>query len=228
MGDVTPDRAKADGEKYFGDWKASGPKPDVIPKPVPLNPPSYTVVENSYASQDQVLLGQMLDLNLHNPDRYALTLGNDVLGGNGFASRLMVDIRVKHGYAYGAGSGMSFQSFALDVLHALWQRSLQGRTGGRPAQQESAGDAEHAVKETELNNARQYQIRSIPVGVSSVNRIARSLLTWSYNGEPLNQPMVAAKHYLKLTAEQVQAAFKKYLQPKHLVQVVMGPKPPKH
>ena len=50
-------------------------------------------------------MGQMLDVDLHNPDRYALELGNDVLGGNGFASRLMQDIRVRHGYAYDARSG---------------------------------------------------------------------------------------------------------------------------
>lgn len=228
VGDISPDRAREVVTKYFGDWKASGPKPDVVPKPVPLNPPSYTVVENSYASQDQVLMGQMLDLNLHNPDRYALTLGNDVLGGNGFASRLMVDIRVKHGYAYGAGSGMNFQrSRSMFYIQYGSDPSKVQPVDGL-LNENLLAMQNTPVKDTELNNARQYQIRSIPVSVSSVNRIARSLLTWSYNGEPLNQPMVAAKYYLNLTAEEVQAAFKKYLQPKHLVQVVMGPKPPKH
>lgn len=37
----------------------------MIPKPVPLNPAGYTVVPNAYASQDQVLMGQVLDLNEH-------------------------------------------------------------------------------------------------------------------------------------------------------------------
>jgi zinc protease len=84
------------------------------------------------------------------------------------------------------------------------------------------------VTAAELTNARQYQIRSIPVQVSSVNSIARSLLSWSWHGEPLDQPMVAAKYYLNLTAEQVQAAFKKYLKPDNLTQVVQGPAPAKH
>ncbi|HET8942728.1 MAG TPA: pitrilysin family protein [Rudaea sp.] len=228
VGDISPDRAKEVVTKYFGDWNASGPKPDVVPKPVPLNPPSYTVVENSYASQDQVLMGQMLALNLHNPDRYALTLGNDVLGGNGFASRLMVDIRVKHGYAYGAGSGMNFQRSRSMFYIQYGSDPAKVQPVDGLLNENLLAMQNTPVKDTELNNARQYQIRSIPVSVSSVNRIARSLLTWSYNGEPLNQPMVAAKYYLNLTAEEVQAAFKKYLHPKHLVQVVMGPKPPKH
>ncbi|MHB8446482.1 MAG: M16 family metallopeptidase [Rudaea sp.] len=228
VGDVTPEQAKATVNKYFDAWKSNGPKPDVIPKPVPLNPASYTVVPNAYASQDQVLMGHMLDVNLANPDRYALKLANDVLGGNGFASRLMVDIRVKHGYAYGASSGMNIDRSRsmfyvyygsdpdkVEPVDALVLKNIK-------AMQTTP------VKADELNNARQFQIRSIPLGVSSTNGIARSLLSWGWHGEPLDQPMVAAKYYLNLTAEQVQAAFKKYLKPANLVQVVQGPAPKQH
>jgi zinc protease len=228
VGDVTPEQARTTVEKYFGRWEARGPKPNVVPPKVPLNPPAYASIPNAYASQDEVLLGQMLDLDLHDPNRYALQLGNEVLGGNGFASRLTADIRVKHGYAYGADSGVQFgrsrsifyvqygsdpdkvapvDKLVLDNIKAMQQT---------------------AVSEGELGNARQYEIRSIPLSVSSVNRIARGLLTWSYNGEPLDQPMVAAGYYLKLTADDVQRAFQRYLQTDHLVQVVQGPAPVKH
>jgi len=228
VGDVTPDQAKATVEKYFGAWKANGPKPDVIPKPVPLNSPGYTVVSNPFASQDQVLIGQTLDVTLHNPDRYALTLGNDVLGGNGFASRLMVDVRVKHGYAYGAGSGLQIDR-SRSVFFVQY-----GSDPGKVGQVDDlirknlAAMQNAPVSQAELDNARQYEIRSIPVEVSSVNRIARALLNWSYKGEPLNQPMIAADHYLHLTAQEVQEAFRKYLKPSNLVQVVQGPAPAKH
>ena len=228
VGDVTPESAKTTVEKYFGGWKASGPKPDVIPKPVSLNPASYTVVPNAYASQDQVLMGHMLDVNLANPDRYALALANNVLGGNGFASRLMVDIRVKHGFAYTASSGLNIDR----------SRSMFYVYYGSDPDKVAPADAlvvsniedlrKTPIKAAELDNARQFEIRSIPLGVSSVNGIARSLLSWSWHGEPLDQPMVAATHYLKLTAEQVRTACAKYLKPKNLVQVVQGPAPKKH
>ncbi|MGH8234222.1 MAG: M16 family metallopeptidase [Rhodanobacteraceae bacterium] len=228
VGDVTPAEAKEEVEKAFGSWKATGPKPDVIPKPVPLNPAVYTVVPNAYASQDQVLMGQMLDLNIHNPDRYALQLGNEVLGGNGFASRLMVDIRVKHGYAYGAGSGLNFDR-SRSIFYVRYGSDADKV---KPVDQLVLKNLDEMrntpVKADELTNAKQARIRGIPVAVSSVNQIARSLLNWSYKGEPLNEPMVAAKHYLNLTAEQVQDAFKKYVQPAHLVQVVQGPAPKQH
>ncbi|MEO6967587.1 MAG: pitrilysin family protein [Rhodanobacteraceae bacterium] len=228
VGEVTPELAKMTVEKYFGGWKANGPKPNVIPQSVPLNPPGYTLVPNPFASQDQVLLGQTLDLDLHNPDRYALTLGNDVLGGNGFASRLMVDVRVKHGYAYGARSDMQFDR-SRSVFYVQYGSDPSKVGPVDMLVRQNLDMMQNApVTQTELDNARQYEIRSIPVSVSSVNKIARSLLTWSYKGEPLDQPMVAAKYYLNLTAPKVQAAFDKYLQPKHLVQVVQGPAPEKH
>ncbi|GLQ51193.1 proteinase [Dyella flava] len=228
VGNVTPDQAKATVERYFGQWKAEGPRPNVISKPVPTNPAGYTVIENPYASQDQVLMGQMIELNMHDPDRYALQLGNDVLGGNGFASRLMADIRVKHGYAYGAGSGLHFDR-SRSIFFVQYGSDPDKVAAVDGLVRQNLIDMQTTpVKEDELTNARQYEIRSIPVGVASISSIARSLLTWAWHDEPLDQPMVAAKHYLELTPEQVQAAFKKYLKPQSLMQVVQGPPPAKH
>jgi zinc protease len=228
VGNVTPEQAKATVERYFGQWKAEGAKPDVISKPVPVNPSGYVVIDNPYASQDQVLMGQMLDLTMHDPARYALQLGNNVLGGNGFASRLMTDIRVKHGYAYGAGSGMHFDR-SRSIFFVQYGSDPDKVAPVNALIRQNLVDMQtNPIKQSELDNARQYEIRSIPVGVSSINSIAHSLLDWAWHGEPLDQPMVAAKHYLTLTPAEVQAAFKKYLKPENLMQVVQGPTPAKH
>ena len=225
VGDVTPDQAKAEIEKYFGEWRAQGAKPDVVPPRLPPNPPSHAVVANGYSSQDQVVMGQTLELDLYDANRYALQLGNDVLGGNGFASRLMADIRVKHGYAYGAESRVRFdRSRSLFYIEYGSDPDKVALVDGLILDNIRAVQ-EAGVSDEELNNARQYEIRSIPLDIASVNRIARSLLGWSYKGEPLDQPMVAAGHYLELTASQVQEALKRYLQPQRWVQVVQGPPP---
>jgi zinc protease len=99
-------------------------------------------------------------------------LGNDVLGGNGFASRLMTDIRVKHGYAYGAGSGMRFDrsrsiffvQYGSDPHKCLQLMDL--------IRQNLLDMQNTPVKESELTNARQYEIRSIPVSVASITASA--------------------------------------------------------
>ena len=228
VGDITPAKARAEVEKYFGGWTATGPKPDVVPKPVPLNPASYAVVPNSFASQDQVLMGQALELNVHNPDRFALQLGNEVLGGNGFASRLMVDIRVNHGYAYGASSGLNFGR-SRSIFYVFYGSDPDKVAPvDQLVQKNIEAMRTTPVKADELLNAKQARIRSIPLGVSSVRNIATSLLDWSIKGLPLDEPMVAAQHYLDMTATQVQQAFKQYVKPANLVQVVQGPAPKQH
>ena len=140
----------------------------------------------------------------------------------------MADIRVRHGYAYGVESGLKFDR-SRSIFYVEY-----GSDPGKVAQVDALVLANvramqrAGVRDDELNNARQYQIRSIPLEVAGVNRIARSLLNWSYRGEPLNQPMIAAAHYLELTAQQVQDALQRYLQPQRWVQVVQGPAPDTH
>jgi|SRR5579875_3499778 len=228
VGNVTPAQAKVAVEKNFGAWNAIGPRPNVIPNPVPLNPAIYTVVPNAYASQDTVVMGQQLDLNVHDPDRYALQLGNEVLGGNGFASRLMVDIRVKHGYAYGANSMLRIDRARSSFYVSYGSDPDKVKSVDKLVLENLKELRDSPVNANELLNAKQALIRSIPLDVSSINSIARALLTWSKNGEPLDEPVVAAKYYLSLTAGQVQAAFRKYVRPAHLVQVVEGPTPTQH
>lgn len=228
VGNITPDEAKEVVNKYFGNWKATGTKPDVILKPILTNKPNYVAVNNSYASQDQVWMAHLIALNIKDTARYALELGNEILGGNGFASRLMVDVRVKHGFAYGAGSYMGFgRSRSLFYVYYGCDPSKVAPVDTLVYKNLSLMQ-DSLVSETELKNARQAEIRNIPVGVSSINAIASSLINWNRDGLPLNEPMVAAKHYLHISAKQIQNAFKQYIKPENLVQIVQGPKPPKH
>lgn len=65
----------------------------------------------------------------------------------------------------------------------------------------------------------------MPLKDSSEQSIANALIYRTREDLPLNEPEIAARHYLDLTAVQVQAAFQKYLRVKDLVQVTEGPAP---
>jgi zinc protease len=100
IGKVAPESAVAVISKYFGGWKAEGPKPNTLFPPVPANALSVTHVPDSSRVQDKVTLAETLPLTRTNADYYALRLGNSVLGGNSFATRLYQDLRVKGGLVY--------------------------------------------------------------------------------------------------------------------------------
>jgi len=116
IGRITPEEAKSEIEKYFGEWKAVGPKPDILLPPVPLNDPSITVVPDTSRVQDNVILAETLGLNRSNPEYYALELGNHVLGGGFYATWFYQDLRMKSGLVYYVSS--SFDGGGQDT-HAL-------------------------------------------------------------------------------------------------------------
>jgi zinc protease len=112
IGRVTPEQAKTVIEPYFGAWQAAGPKPDTLLPPVPFNKPSTTLVPNTSRIQDRVILAETLGLTRSNPDYYALQLGNHVLGGALYASRLYRDLREHTGLVYDVSSSFDVGKLA--------------------------------------------------------------------------------------------------------------------
>ncbi len=107
IGKIDPARARALVERYFGSWKASGPKPDIDLPRVPPNPPSTTAVPDRSRVQDEVILSQTLGMDRFDPDYYPVQLGNHVLGGGFYATRLYRDLRERNGLVYSVGALLS-------------------------------------------------------------------------------------------------------------------------
>lgn len=225
VGKVDPAQAKNVIEQAFGDWKAQGPKPDTNYAAVPANKPGKLHVPDASAVQDSVDMAQTMDITFDNPDRFAINLGNQVLGGGFYASRLTRDLREKHGLVYTVGVGLdarkhrgSYKVFfgcdpdKVGAASALVVQNL------RQMQQQP-------VTDTELKQAKGILLRRIPLGESSFGAIGGQLLTLSQEGKPLDAMTIAGQHYLQLTAPEVQQAFAKYLRPDGLVTAVKGPAP---
>ena len=225
IGKVTPEQARAAIERHFGAWKATGPKPPTTLPPVPLNAPAETAVPDASRVQDAATLAETLTLTRANPDYYALRLGNSVLGGSFYASRLTHDLRKNQGLVYYIGShfdvGKTRAVYSVEygcdpknlaLVHHSVVRELQDMQR-RP------------VSTDELQRARALLLRQIPLNEASVDDIAHGLIELSRLDLPLDEPTIAAHHYLNLGAGDIQAAFAKWLRPADLVRVSMGPAP---
>jgi len=225
IGKVTPEVAKSVIEKYFAGWKSSGEMPNTDLPPVPINKTSTTAVPNTSRVQDKVVLAETLGLNRFNPDYYALELGNHVLGGGFYATRFYRDLRENTGLVYGVSSSLRMSKnrgvyevqYACDPpnvskARAIVERDLRDMQDKPPT-------------EAELEQAKALLLREIPLAESSVDAIAGGMLARSLLGLPLNEPILAAHRYMKLTSAEVRAAFAKWLHPDDLVQVTEGPAP---
>jgi zinc protease len=224
-GKVTPERAAKAIQKYFGAWRAEGPKPDTLWPAVPPNEPWTTAVPDSSRVQDDVALGETVGLTLSDSDRYALELGNHVLGGGFYATRLYHDLRAEAGLVYSVDASFQFGetrsiyniSYACDPPNVGKARAII--VGNLKSMQE------RDVTSEELRQAKVLLLREIPLSESSVERIAQGWLSRSAHGLPLDEPMRAARHYFDLTASEVRAAFAKWIRTDGLGQVTLGPAP---
>jgi zinc protease len=225
IGNVKVETARAVVNKYFGPWEARGPKPNVLLPAVPDNRPSAVTVPNNSRVQDRVILAETLQLNRSDPDYYALQLGNHVLGGGFYATRLYRDLREKTGLVYHIDASFDVDKtralyivrYACDPpnvssAHAIITRNLQAMQTD-------------PVTPEELKVAKAMVLREIPLSESSLKSIAFGLISRTELNLPLQEPSLAAKHYLALTADQVRAAFARHLRPQDLVLVAEGPQP---
>ena len=225
IGDVTPEEAKAEIEKYFGSWKAEGSRPQVDLPPVPPNKPSAVNVPDPSRIQDLVELSQELPMNRFNPDYYPLELGNHVLGGGFYATRLYRDLREKTGLVYTVSNSLDAgrTRAAFNVSYACNPENV---SKARALVERDLRDMQTAPPTPgELQQAKALILRQIPLAEASESSIAGGLLGRAVMGLPLDEPVVAAARYSALTGEQVRAAFAKWIKPADFVQVVRGPKP---
>jgi zinc protease len=225
VGDVTPLEAKTVIERWFGNWKASGPKPDTTLPAVPLNKPSAMNVPDQQRVQDSVTLSEQLNLNRFSPAYYPLELGDHVLGGGFYATRLYHDLRQVTGYVYYVG--VSLDASRTRAVYSIDYGCNPGNVSkARALIQRDLGQMRtQDVTPTELQQAKALLLRQIPLSESSEDAVAEGLLSRAVIGLPLNEPVLAARRYYALTANDVRAAFAKYVRPDDFVQVVRGPAP---
>jgi zinc protease len=225
IGDITPDEARTTILKWFGAWTATGPPPDTELRPVPPNPPASVTVPNAARVQDDVTLAETLGITRGDPDYYALQVGDHVLGGGFYATRLYRDVRQQAGLAYSIGNSLNIGktrslytvSFGCDPPNVSKVRAIVVRD--LKAMQTSP------VTPSELALAKALLLHEIPLREASEESIAEGLLERGVAGVPLDEPIRAAHTYIGMTAQKVQAAFAKWIRPDGFVQVVQGPPP---
>ncbi len=225
IGKITPARAKAIVSKYFGSWKAKGPKPPTELPKVPLNTPSTHAVPDSSRVQDNVMLAETLGLVRSNPDYYALEVGNRILGGGFYASRLYRDLREKAGLVYYVVPHFDVRQTRAryTIRYGCYPKNVSKARAMIVRNLKKMQQA--PVTSTELAKAKALLLRQIPLSEASVSAIANGLLDRVDRGLPLDEPVRAAQHYLKMTPKEIRKAFATWIRPSAFVQVTQGPAP---
>lgn len=218
VGDLSRAQAEAVAEQLTRGL-AAGQPPAALPAPAL---PAARVSRVSHpAAQSHILIG-MPGLTRDDPDYYALVAGNYVLGGGGFVSRLMKEVREKRGYAYSVYSYFEPQRVAGPFRIGLQTRGQQ------------ADDAIAVVRETlqqfidagptqeELDAAKGNIVNGFGLRLDSNAKLLGYVGVIGFYGLPADWLEQYPQAVSALTVEQVRDAFKRRLLPEHLVTVVVG------
>jgi zinc protease len=176
------------------------------------------------SAQAHVLIGQP-GYKRADPDYFALTVGNYILGGGGFVSRLTLEVREKRGLTYGVSSYFS------PGLHAgAFTVGLQTRPDQAPQAVALVRDVlkefvANGPTEAELKAAKDNLVGGFALRIDSNRKLLDNVSNIAWNRLPLDYLDTWTQQVDKVTAADIKAAFARKLQPEKMVTVILGAAP---
>lgn len=198
----------------------AGQKARPLPAPQPLTT-AKTVAVPFNSSQSHVMIGQ-LGITRDNPDIYALTVGNEMLGGDGFNALLMKELREKRGLTYGAYSGFTSMRTTGPFIISYSTRGDQAVESIKVAKQTLQNFLSQPLDQQLLSETREGLLKSYPLSLSSNESILGYLGMIGFYGLPTSYLADYPKKIEAVTPQEIQAALRKYIQPSSMLTVVVG------
>ncbi|HKF44220.1 MAG TPA: pitrilysin family protein [Thermoanaerobaculia bacterium] len=218
-GDVTAANLKTLLEASFGSWSGTGEKPPAVPEAQQVKGRSIWIVDVPDAAQSEIRVGRV-GAARSTPDFFPMLVANTMLGGS-FASRLNMNLREAHGYAYGASSGFDFRLSAGPFYAAAAVQT--DKTS--PALAEFFKELEgmrKPVGEDELTRARNYLALRYPRGFETTGQLATRLEAKVVYDLPDDYFTSYTDRIAKVTAADVARIAARYIDPSSAAVVVVG------
>ncbi len=219
MGDVTRAEAEAIAQNLTAQLPQGVETAQVAPVTMQIKANEQRIIHP--ATQSHILMGAP-GLARKDPDYFALYVGNHILGGGGFISRLMHEIREKRGLAYSV-----YSYFIPMKLPGAYQIGLQTKKN-------QADEALQLVRATlrefidkgvtqkELQASKQNIIGGFPLRIDSNKKIVDYLSVIGFYELPLTYLDDFVGNVDKVTIEQVRAAYKRRVNPDAMATVIVG------
>ena len=211
-------------ERAFGGWQSPVSARPIkhLDAAIPAPSPRIVVIDRPDSPQSVIYAGRVLPLTGQTPDMEALDLANEVLG-NGFLSRLNLNLREDKGWSYGVSSSVRApagpRAFALV---APVQADKTGDSIRLLLADIKAFPATKGVNAEELNRVTDGNIRGLPSSFETNAQVLGAMIRNQLLGRPDNYYATLPARYRAVDARAIDAAARTYLQGDQLTFVVVG------
>ena len=221
-GDVETDAIVAKLDSRLADWPPNLESVPEVPQPSHDPRPGLYAVDKADVNQGRVSIGH-LGTTRDNPDRYAIIVMNDILGGGGFASRLLTRIRSDEGLAYSAGSGFGMGTYYDGLFRASFQsRSETVARASAIVLEEIERIRSEPVTDEELRNSIASFVETFTRSFSSAASTAGLFAEDAYTGRDPEYLIHYRERISAVTSDDVLRVAREYLHPDRLAVLAVG------
>ena len=220
VGDVTEAEAMQLVNKYFGAWEKKAISYPKISPAKPLEVKKVTLIDKDL-TQASVMFGNV-GIERSNPDYYAVSVMNYIMGGGGFSSRLLKEIRDNQGLVYSAYSRFVANTYPGPFVVSLQTKNATANAAIAGALKELERIRQGPVTDTELKETKDYLIGSFPLRLDTTSKLAEMLTAVEYYQLGPDYFEKYPQYIEKVTKEDVLRVARKYIDPSHYALVVVG------
>lgn len=220
---IVGDLSRSEAEAIAAEVSRALPRGPALPKTVAPQAPTPGLKHIEYPSNQTHLQMAQLGISRGDPDYAALYLGNQVLGGGGFGSRLMEELREKRGLTYGIYSGFSPMQAPGPFSISMQTRADYSNGSLALIKDQVRQFLAEGPTEAELQQAKRELAGSFPLTTASNAAIAGQLTAIGFYDLPLDHLERFVDEVQGLSADQVKAAMNRHLDPDAFVVVTVGP-----
>jgi len=219
VGDITAEEVRTKLIPSLAKWPGANTSPAPFNATYAKGPQLITV--NRQITQANIVLGN-IGVRRDAPDYYSLSVMNYILGGGGFGSRLMEEIRVKKGLAYSVASFFDAEKYQGSFQVVMQTKNSSARDAIALARREMELIQKESVSEEELRRAKAYLVGSFRLRLDTQSKLASFLTQVAYYGLGLDYPEKYPLLINAVKSEDVLRVGKEHLHPEATILVVVG------
>ena len=219
-GDLTPDEVNGLIKRYLSVWKRADLPARAI-QGIDGQRTKKVIRIDKELTQANIVLGH-LGISRDNPDYYAVSVMNYVLGGGGFSSRLMQSVRDKMGLAYDVHSFFASHKEGGFFEIGLQTKNESAHTAVEEILKQIAWIRRDHISEEELAEAKAYLTGSFPRRLDTNRKIADFLASVEFYALGFDYAEKYPVYINSVTKEDVLRVARKYLTAEDYVLVVVA------